>query len=263
LVEWRFVGFEKANAFVNMGLDEAILISRASSTVPNTVRLYGWSPSAVSVGRFQKLEQEVYLDKCSEFGVDAVRRVSGGGAVYHDLEGEVTYSVVAKLSDLGTTDVLKVYDKVYSGVAGALHMLGIESDFSPGDAKNCPNLTVRGKKVSGSSQANRGGYVLQHGTLLLRRDLERMFKLLRVPWAKTCTEVVRVARNRITSLEDELGSVPPISTVCGVLRKGFESAFRAEFIDGKLGSSEGDLAERLCREKYSTKDWNNLGKSAL
>jgi lipoate---protein ligase len=263
LVEWRFVDFERANAFVNMGLDEAVLISRVSGAVPNTVRLYGWSPSAVSIGRFQKLEQEVYLDKCRELGVDFVRRVSGGGTVFHDSEGEVTYCVIAKLSDLGAYDVSRVYDRVYSGVAKALRLLGVVSDFSPGDAKNCPNLTVRGRKISGSSQANRGGFVLQHGTLLLRRDLEQMFTLLRVPWAKTCMEVVGVAKNRITSLEDELGSVPPVSSVCSALRKGFEGAFGAEFLDGKLVPDEQALAVRLCREKYSTDDWNSLGKSEL
>jgi lipoate---protein ligase len=257
------VGFERANAFVNMGLDEAILVSRVEDSVPNTVRLYGWRPSAVSIGRFQKLEQEVYLDKCHELGVDVVRRASGGGTVYHDAEGEVTYCVVSKVSDLGAFDVAQVYDRVYLGIAEALHILGVESDFNSGDAKNCPNLTVHGKKISGSSQANKGGCVLQHGTLLLRKDLEKMFNLLRVPWAKTCMEVVTVAKNKITSLQDELGAGVSTSTVCGAMRKGFEKAFGDQFLDGKLAPEELNLSERLCKEKYSTNDWSFLGKSSL
>lgn len=254
------MGFERASAFANMGLDEAILVSRAAGVVPNTVRLYGWTPSAISIGRFQKLEQEVYLDKCRELGVDVIRRVSGGGTVFHDSEGEVTYCIVARLSDLGTSDVSRVYSKVYSGIAEALQLLGVKSDFNPGNAKNCPNLTVRGKKISGSSQANRGGCVLQHGTLLLRKDLKRMFTLLRVPWAKTCLEVVGVAEKKITSLEDELGWVPSTSAVCDALRKGFEKAFGAEFSDSKLASDELALAEKLRRERYSTDSWNRGGK---
>jgi lipoate-protein ligase A len=74
------------------------------------------------------------------------------GTVYHDFEGEITYSVVAKVSDLGTADVTSVYTKIYGAITDALRILGVPTDFSSGGTKNCPNLTVKGKKISGSSQ---------------------------------------------------------------------------------------------------------------
>ena len=80
---------------MNMAVDEAILRCRAANSVPNTLRFYRWKPSAVSIGRFQKLENEVNLKNCAKLGVDTVRRISGGGTVFHDSEGEVTYSVIA------------------------------------------------------------------------------------------------------------------------------------------------------------------------
>ena len=136
--------------------------------MPNTLRFYRWQPSAVSVGKNQNPENEVYLDACKQLGVDVVRRISGGGTVYHDFEGEVTYSVVAKTADFGTGDITTVYFKIYEAITDALRLLGVPADFSSGDAKNCPNLTVNGKKISGSSQTITRGVVLQHGTILAK-----------------------------------------------------------------------------------------------
>ena len=154
-----------------MAIDEAILTARVADKVPNTLRFYRWQPSAVSIGRNQNPEAEVYLDAAKQLGVDVVRRPSGGGTVYHDFEGEVTYSVIAKTADLGTADITTVYTKIYGAITDALRLLGVPADFSSGDAKNCPNLTVNGKKISGSSQTITRGVVLQHGTILRSVDL--------------------------------------------------------------------------------------------
>ena len=88
-----------------MAVDEAIMKARIENRVPNTLRFYQWSPSAVSIGRFQTLADEIHVDNCRKHGVDIVRRITGGGAVYHDQDGEITYSIVAKLSDLGCKDL--------------------------------------------------------------------------------------------------------------------------------------------------------------
>jgi lipoate-protein ligase A len=261
--KWRFLAFEAHNAFMNMAIDEAILRSRLENKCPNTLRLYGWKPSAVSVGRFQKVENEVNMENCSKLSVDVVRRISGGGTVYHDTHREITYSVVARTADFETSDVAVVYTKVYSGIVEALKMLGITADFSEGDAKNCPNLTVRGKKISGSSQANKSGVVLQHGTLLLNVDLEKMFTLLRVRWAKTCMEIVNVAKNKITSIGAQKENEVSFETITQVLKQGFEKALKVEFVDSDLKPFEKDLASELCKLKYSTQHWNLYGESNL
>jgi lipoate-protein ligase A len=254
---------EPHSAFMNMAIDEAILTARTIERVPNTLRLYRWKPSAVSIGKNQKPENEVQLDNCRKLGVDVVRRMSGGGTVYHDERDEVTYCIIAKTGDLGVKDIAAVYAKVYEGIRDALRLLGITADFNEGDAKNCPNLTVKGRKISGSSQANKRDTVLQHGTLLVDVDLEKMFTLLRVPWAKTCMEVVGVAKNRITSVKGELGHAVSAETAANALASGFKNALGVQMVEGKLIPFEVDLAEKLCRDKYSTDDWNLRGKSIL
>jgi len=244
-----------------MAIDEAILTSRIKNLAPNTTRFYRWKPPAVSIGKFQNIENEVHLDNCKKYEVDVVRRITGGGAVYHDAEGEITYSVVASKKDLGSENITVAYAKIYSGIVEALKILGINADFSEGNLKACPNLTVNGKKISGSSQSHKRGVVLQHGTLLLNVDLEKMFTLLRVPWARTCMEVVNVAKHKIISIKDELKKDVSIKEMEEALIQGFQRTLNIKLVNDELTPYERELAEKLCKEKYTTYDWNFHGKN--
>jgi lipoate-protein ligase A len=258
---WRLLPFEMCSAAWNMAFDEAVLQARVAEKSPNTLRLYRWSPSAVSVGRNQQLEDWVYLESCRELGVDVVRRCSGGGTVYHDSEGEVTYSAVGKVSDLGSTcDVTSVYFKIYEAVTDALRLLGVPADFNGGDAKNCPNLTVGGKKISGSSQNLSRGYVLQHGTLLRNVDIDKMFRLLKLKNA-TCSQAADIARDRITSVEGELRHKVSADTVANALRQGFKAILKIQLQESPLTAYELELADKLYKEKYATSQWTLNGKT--
>jgi lipoate-protein ligase A len=257
---WRLLPLQTNNAFTNMAIDEAILTARIAGKVPNTLRFYRWKPSAVSVGKNQKPEDEVYLDACKRLGVDVVRRISGGGTVYHDYEGEVTYSVTAKTEAMGTAGITSVYAKIYEAITDALRLLGIPADFSSGDAKNCPNLTVNGKKISGSSQTITRGIVLQHGTVLRSVDLPKMFTLLKLKNA-SCTQAADIAKRKITSVQNELGHAIMPETVANALAQGFKAILKVQLELGELTSYELELANKLCKEKYATSDWNLYGKT--
>jgi len=259
--EWRLLKLETYNAYMNMAIDEAVLTARIKNLAPNTIRFYRWNPSAVSIGKFQKIEKEVQLGNCKKYGVDVVRRITGGGAVYHDAEDETTYSVIAKKEDLEAHDVTAVYKKIYAGLAETLKILGINADFNEGNTKTCPNLRVKGKKISGSAQSHKRGVVLQHGTLLLDVDLEKMFTFLRVPWAKTCMEVVDVAKQRITSIREEMGTNVSTEKVNCALIEGFQKTLNIRLMADELTPYERELAEKLYKEKYATDDWNRHGIS--
>lgn len=260
---WRLLNLETYNAFINMAIDEAVLTARIENLIPNTVRFYCWRPSAVSIGRFQDIEKEVKLDNCRKHGVDVVRRITGGGTVYHDAEDEITYSVVAEKQDLEAKDITAVYAKIYAGLAEAAEILGLKADFNKGNLKSCPNLMVHARKISGSAQSHKKGVVLQHGTVLLDVDLQKMFTFLRVPWARTCMEVVAVAKRKITSVKKELGRDVSIEEAEGALVKGFQKALNVKFVEGELTLYERELAEKLRKEKYATDEWNFHGKSSL
>ncbi len=258
---WRLLSLQTTNAFSNMAIDEAILTARIKGRVPNTLRFYRWWPSAVSIGKNQSPQNEVYLDACERLGVNVVRRVSGGGAVYHDYEGEVTYSVTAKTTDIGGTDITTVYAKVYEAIKDALRLLGITADFSGGDAKNCPNMTVNGKKISGSSQTITRGIVLQHGTLLRSVDLPKMFTLLKLKNA-SCSQAADIAKRKITSIQNELGHTVMPETVANALAQGFKAILKIQLEPGELTPYEVELANKLFKEKYGTKEWNFDGKTS-
>jgi lipoyltransferase/lipoate-protein ligase len=257
---WRLLPLETNNAFTNMAIDEAILNACVAGQVPNTLRFYRWKPSAVSIGKNQNPENEVYLDACKKLGVDVVRRISGGGAVYHDSGGEVTYSVVAKTSDLGTADVTTVYYKIYDAITDGLRLLGVPADCNSGDAKNCPNLTVRGKKISGSSQSITRGVVLQHGTILRSLDLPKMFQLLKLKDV-SCSVAAEIGKRKITSLQNELGHKISPDTISNALIQGFKAILKIQLESGELSETEKETSDKLCKEKYDSKEWNFSGKT--
>jgi len=257
---WRLLPFEARSAAWNMAVDEAILQARIAEKIPNTLRLYRWNPSAVSIGRNEIIEDRVYLQTAQQFGIDVVRRCSGGGTVYHDCEGEVTYSVVAKTSDLGNiNDVSSVYFKIYEAIVDALRLLGVSADFNNGNAKLCPNLTVGGKKISGSSQTLSRGYVLQHGTLLQNVNLDKMFQLLKLK-DLSCTQAADLGRQKITSIKNELQHPISSDTVSNALKQGFKAILKIQLQEAPLTSFEEALVDKLYKEKYSTNKWNLNGK---
>lgn len=243
-----------------MAVDEAMVTARIKESVPNTLRLYRWNPSAVSVGRFQDIVNEVQVDNCRQKGVDIVRRLTGGGTVYHDRQREITYSVVAGEKDFGTMDVIYTYNKICSGIIKAAKILGVNASFDPGNPRNCPNIAVNGKKISGSAQYHKSGVLIQHGTFLLDVDLEDMFTFLRVPRARNINDVTCVARDRITSIERELNHHIDPNKATEALVQGFQKALSIKLQEGALTDTEQALASKLRSEKYTKHSWNLKGE---
>jgi lipoate---protein ligase len=248
-----------------MAIDEAILTARTQNRVPNTLRFYMWNPSAVTLGRFQKLENEINVEDCKKQHVDIVRRISGGGAVYHDKNGEITYSIIAKTVDLGCKDLdlLGAYQKICSGLNEAVKILGAAADYNPPDPKRCPNLSVTGKKISGNAQTTKKGVLMQHGTFLLEIDYPTMFSLLKVPWSTDLDAVIGVAKRKLGCVKQDIKPDFSIQEAYNALVKGFQKALNVEFVEEALTEYEKKLAEKLKKEKFVTEDWNFLGASSF
>jgi lipoate-protein ligase A len=255
---WRIVPLQVHDAFTNMAIDEAILESRIQKRVPDTIRFYRWKPSAVSIGRFQSIEKEVNLDACKRLGVDVVRRVSGGGSVYHDFTGELTYSVVVDCENPNiTADVLTSYRGVCAGILRGLALLGVQVELEATDpSQRCPNIMIEGRKVSGNAQARRSGVLLQHGTVLLDLDIQTMLAVLRNPKLIMNETVVEFVRNRITTLQRELNREIDFEEVAESLKKGFSETFDVNFVEEDLTDAEIALADELRAKRYASDVWN-------
>ncbi|MHA2025143.1 MAG: lipoate--protein ligase family protein [Candidatus Thorarchaeota archaeon] len=250
--EFRFIDLETNNAFTNMAIDEAIMLSMKEGNSPPTLRLYRWNPSAVSIGTFQSMLDEVDVEFCKKNGIDAIRRITGGGAVFHDFEGEVTYSIIMpKGHRLAPNDILESYGLLCSGIVKALEHLGIEGEFKP-----INDVNVGGKKVSGNAMTRRHGCVLQHGTTLLDLDVALMFTILKVPQEKISDKMISDVKERVTSIRDLLERDVQISELRDALIHGFSEALGIKLMKGGLSGEEQNSVTRLTQEKYVSKDWN-------
>ncbi len=246
---WRLLETGHADAFHNMALDEAILEARRDGRVRPTLRLYGWSPPAVSIGYFQRLVEEVHTGTCEDLGIDVVRRITGGGAVLHDKE--VTYSVTAsETDDLIPGGMLESYKLICAGIIEGLRSLGIEARLSGND------IVVGSEKVSGNAQNRKWGVILQHGSIFLDADHETMFSVLNVAEEQRNRGNTCMLRGRMTSLRELSGKDLDFRTVSSHLAKGFEQALGIELSSEEPTNGEMERAESLARTKYSTPEWN-------
>ena len=128
--EWRLIIDRPGRGTYNMAVDLSILNSLARQACPPTLRLYSWYPPAITIGYFQRLEEEVRINKCRAAGVDVIRRVTGGGAVFHDRE--LTYSVFIPLShSLALPSIRESYGLLCSPIVECLKSYGLNAHFSP------------------------------------------------------------------------------------------------------------------------------------
>ncbi len=245
-MRWRVIPLGVYDAYTNMALDQSIMEGVGRGESPPTIRFYRWRPSAVSIGYFQSLEEEVDLEECSRHGVDWVRRITGGGAVYHDYRGEVTYSVIAP-EELFPRDIRESYRLVCGWIIAGLRALGIEGSFHP-----INDVLVDGKKISGNAQTRRGGVFLQHGTVLYDLNLRRMFTLLKVSKEKLSDKAIKKAEERVTCVRrySEAG----IEELYKALLQGFTED--KDWGLGDLGKEELRHTRELVRRRYSTREWN-------
>jgi len=253
--EWRLIKSGFNDAYTNMAIDEAILISGIDNKVPNTIRFYRWRPSAVSLGFSQQVEREVELEACEQLGVDVVRRPTGGGSVYHDSNGELTYSIVTS-SDKIPSDLISLYRFLCHGIVLACRKLGLSAELSFDEkGRQCPNIVVKGRKISGSAQTQRKCALLQHGTILLDSDLETMRRVLKMG-RPTASMPLDTLEARVTTLRRALARSVSFGEVEGVLRLGFEAAFQMKLTEKPLSQHEMELSSKLRQTAYSTQAWN-------
>jgi lipoate---protein ligase len=229
----------------NMAVDEAIAAGIAAGTSPPTIRFYTWKPGAVSIGFFQRLHDEVDLETCAAKGIDVVRRRTGGGAVYHDEQGEITYSLIAPES-LFSKDIRASYREICGSIIAGMASLGINAEFRP-----INDVTVNGRKISGSAQTRRQGVLTQHGTVLYRIDRDTMFSVLRPSVKKLVDKPVDSFVKSVTCASEE---------GCGSIDRLYKALFTRfttgkDWEPGRLSDTERTAVGRLV-EKYRSDAWN-------
>jgi len=230
----------------NLAVEEALLRSVAVGKAPCTLRLWR-NPPSVIIGLFQQAALDVNLVECEKQGIPVVRRISGGGAVYHD-KGNLNYTIVVN------TGKFKVPENSYKlfcqGLIKGLEKLGVEAEYKPVN-----DICLNQKKISGTAQAQMLKGLLHHGTLLISTEIEKMDQLLIVPREKLASKRVRRVSERVTTLERE-GYKFKLEEIVEAIVEGFKETLKVEFKIGELTSHEEKLVEKLYREKYCRREWN-------
>jgi lipoate-protein ligase A len=240
------IPFRYFDAFTNMALDRAIMESIQTGESLPTIRFYGWDPSAISIGIFQGIKNEVNLKFAQEAGVDVVRRMTGGGAVYHDRMGEVTYSIMGPLG-LFPSNVIQSYQVICSDIVFALNKIGIDACFEPVN-----DILTNGQKISGNAQTRQNGILLQHGTILYQVDVETMFSLLNVSELKISDKLIKSVKKRVTCVSELVHA--SIEDLQQALQEGFSRNRNIQL--GDYSQKELARAKELVIEKFQTEAWN-------
>lgn len=249
--QWRLIHTENNSAYRNMAIDWAVLKANSEGKSPPTVRFYTWKPSAISIGYFQSLEEEVDLEMCKKHRVDYVRRITGGGAVFH--EHELTYSIVIpEKHPQISKNIMESYGRICGAIIKGLNHLNIESKYIP-----INDIIADGKKISGNAQTRKSKTLLQHGTVLTDVDVDKMFSVLKVPDEKIRDKLISDVKQRVTSIKHLLGKNIAFGEVAEGMKKGFEEEFNIDLVEGSLTKQELEDTNRFEKEYFSSRDWNH------
>lgn len=196
----KYIRLTTTDAYYNLAVEEYLF----SHTDEDVFMLWQNSP-AVVIGKNQNAYAEIDLGYAESHGINVVRRITGGGAVYHDL-GNINYSYIT-LSG-GTLD----FARLSKPIINALKEMGINAILG---GRN--DILADGKKISGSAQHTSNGRTLHHGTLLFDVDTEKMSAILRVDKEKLEHHGVKSHKSRVTNLNDLLPSSITLSDFINTL----------------------------------------------
>lgn len=274
---WRFINSGACSPDVNMAVDEAILIAQSEGKAPPTLRFYGWNPATLSIGYFQKAEEEVDFETIKQHGIGFVRRPTGGRAVLHDQE--LTYSMIVPEEYPGMPKtVTEAYRVLSEGLLYGFQNLQLDAKMvnlsseeekskyaATGsaacfDSPSWYELVVEGRKVAGSAQTRQKGIVLQHGSILLDMDIDLLFDLLQFPSERVKQRLRDSFSQKAVAINDlrRIVKLEPISMeqVEAAFLKGIAEGLKVDLEPGELTSFELEWMDRLVAEKYGNREWN-------
>lgn len=272
-MQWRFLNTGYHHPGMNMALDEAIWQACEAGIAPPTLRVYGWQPPALSMGYAQSVPKEVNADACRRHGIEIVRRPTGGRAVLHD--DEVTYSVVMPIT-LHDGTLTEHYHLIGLALATAFTHLGLAVRLARPQRstkeRQAPSpacfaalsryeLSVSGKKLVGSAQKRGQHALLQHGSIPVSLDRQRLFQCLRVP-PDQHEALVHESYATMIAVHEAATAPIAINDIHAALRHGFATTLATPIVEGDVQPEEWQLAFELYTAKYATAVWNHDGAAA-
>ncbi len=224
--------------YFNLALEEHLL----TGTHGEYFLLWQNSPSVI-VGRNQNTYAEINYDFVKANNIPVVRRITGGGAVFHDL-GNINYSFI-----VNSTDRFNDYAFFSAPVIRALSEAGIDADLS---GRN--DLLVSGRKISGAAQCAKNGRMLHHATLLLDASVSDLKEALRINPLKIESKGIKSVESRVANINSFLENKLTAHNLTALLAKRISEDFSAQVCD--VSAADAAAAKQLMAEKYIKDGWN-------
>jgi lipoate---protein ligase len=245
--EFELVGTGPLEPLQQMALDEVIARQVAESRRRPTLRIWEWASSAVIIGSYQSLRNEVDLEAAERHGIEVVRRVSGGGAMFVEPGNTITYSLYVPETLVAGMSFAESYAFLDAWVLRGLRSVGIEAEYA-----GLNDISSPLGKIGGAAQKRlSAGGVLHHVTMAYDIDAAKMLEVLRIGREKLSDKGTASAAKRVDPIASQTGLsrekvvealVGEFEASYGLARVGLDEATRAE-------------AEELARQKFATREW--------
>jgi len=244
---WQLVHEPPQSPALHMALDDALLDEVSAGRRGPTLRIWEWASPAVVIGRFQSLRNEVDMEAARRHGIEVVRRISGGGAMFIEPGNTITWSVFAPIDMVEGLGFEQAYALMDEWVLQALGELGVQAWYQP-----LNDIASPAGKIAGSAQKRlAGGAVLHHMTMAYDIDADKMLEVLRIGREKLSDKGTTSANKRVDPVRSQTGL--PREQVIDAFVAHFRSRYRT--VDGALRPEELERAQQLVEEKFGNPEW--------
>ena len=233
--DMKFLILKTTNPFVNLAIEEYFF----SYTNDDIFMLWQNEPTIV-IGKNQNPFAEINMDFVNKNNIHIARRISGGGAVYHDL-GNINYTFISSREKNAQIN----FESFTAPIIKSLENIGIQAKLS---GRN--DLLIEDKKFSGNAQHIRGGRVLHHGTLLFDTDLDVLTLALKVDPDKIKAKAIQSTRSRVTNLKPYFPSDTDANTFISMIAKQVQKQFNTEPIEAPVCKEVDELSARNASNEW-------------
>nr|WP_321457353.1 lipoate protein ligase C-terminal domain-containing protein [uncultured Cohaesibacter sp.] len=245
--EWQIIDSEAVPPAMHLALDDVLAQEVAAGRRAPTLRFWEWDRAAIIVGKFQSIKNEIDLEATKELGVEVIRRVTGGGAMFVEKGTAITYSLYAPTELVADMSFADSYAFLDNWVLKALNEIGIDAFYKP-----LNDISSTKGKIGGAAQKRyQKSTVLHHVTMAYDMDASKMMQVLRIGREKLSDKGTASAAKR----------VDPVKSQTGMERRAVIDHMKKTFIDlnggteGRITAEEYAAAEKLVKEKFAKDEW--------
>jgi lipoate-protein ligase A len=234
---------------MHVALDEVLTHAVADGSRPPLLRIWDWDSPLVVIGSFQSVRNEIDMEAANRLGIDVVRRISGGGAMFMEPGNCITYSMVVPPTLVDGMSFTQSYAFLDAWVVDALRSLGINAKYVP-----INDIASDKGKIGGAAQKRlASGAVLHHATMAYDIDAEKMTQVIRIGKAKISDKGIRSAVKRVDPMRSQTGMTR--SAIIESLLESFRAGHAVH--DSTYAEAELAAARALVETKFGAAEWTH------